>query len=174
MKKIMLIGSGGTGKSTLARQIGQMLAIEVIHLDTLMWRSNWEIIYKDEQIAIQQKLVRKDEWIIDGNYGGTMDIRLREADTVIFFDYSRYLCLYRALKRMIQYRNKSRPDMVEGNNERLDYAFLKWIWAYPKTKRPVILQTLTKLSEEKNVVILGTPKEAKDYIKKLDMQLTEN
>ena len=76
---------------------------------------------------IQQKLVRKDEWIIDGNYGGTMDIRLREADIVIFLDYSRYLCLYRALKRMIQYRNKSRPDMVEGNNERLDYAFLKWI-----------------------------------------------
>lgn len=90
MKKIMLIGSGGAGKSTLARQIGQMLAIEVIHLDTLMWRSNWEIIDKEEQIAIQHNIVQKDEWIIDGNYGGTMDIRLREADTVIFLDYSRY------------------------------------------------------------------------------------
>lgn len=81
MKKIMLIGSGGAGKSTLARKIGQILAIEVTHLDTLMWRSNWEIIDRNEQMDIQQKLVRKDEWIIDGNYGGTMDIRLREADT---------------------------------------------------------------------------------------------
>ena len=68
MKKIMLIGSGGAGKSTLARKIGQILDIEVIHLDTLMWRSNWEIIDRNEQMDIQQKLVRKDEWIIPAIY----------------------------------------------------------------------------------------------------------
>jgi adenylate kinase family enzyme len=165
---MMLIGSGGAGKSTLARQLGKKLYIEVIHLDTIMWKPGWRFMEREEQIKIQQALVQKESWIIDGNYGGTMDIRFEKADTIIFLDYSRYLCLYRALKRMIQYKNMTRPDMIEGNDERLDFTFLKWIWNYPKQKRPQIMERLNEFSKEKQVVILSTPKEAERFLEKIE------
>lgn len=85
----MLIGSGGSGKSTLARQLGNILNIQVYHLDAIFWKPNWEGVSKEEQISIQTDLVKKDEWLIDGNYGGTLDIRMDAADTIIFLDINR-------------------------------------------------------------------------------------
>ncbi|RCW39737.1 adenylate kinase family enzyme [Paenibacillus prosopidis] len=124
MKKIILIGSGGSGKSTLARQLGEKLKIKVYHLDALFWKPNWTGVPKDEQRKVQNDLVKEDEWIIDGNYGGTMDIRLNAADTIIFLDFPRIICVFRAFKRMVQYRNKIRPDMGEGCEERFPLSFL--------------------------------------------------
>ncbi|MFC4386224.1 DNA topology modulation protein [Gracilibacillus marinus] len=164
MRKIILIGSGGAGKSTLARQLGHKLKINVYHLDALYWKPNWVGISRDEQRSIQKDLVSKEEWIIDGNYGGTIDIRLHAADTIILLDLPRIICVYRALKRMIQYRNRTRPDMGEGCKERIDVHFLKWIWNYPKTKRPEILNKLEHLKEVKQVVILQSPNEVKKFL----------
>src|SRR5699024_11131736 len=116
---------------------------------------------------IQTELVNKEEWIIDGNYGGTIDIRLQAADTIIFLDIPRTICVYRAFKRMIQYRNKTRPDMGKDCNERLDINFLKWIWQYPKTKRPDIVKKLEGLSTEKQIIILQTPKQIQQFIENI-------
>lgn len=164
MKKIALIGSGGSGKSTLARKLGMKLNIEVYHLDALLWKPNWQPTSKEDQRKIQMELVKKEEWIIDGNYNGTMDIRLREADTIIFLDFSRVLCTYRALKRMIQYRNRKRPDMAEGVKERFDLNFIKWIWNYPKKIRPVVLKRFEGLPNDKVIIILKSPKEAQHFL----------
>lgn len=122
---------------------------------------------KDEQRKVQNDLVNNEEWIIDGNYGGTMDIRLNAADTIIFLDIHRTICVYRAFKRMIQYRNKTRPDMGEGCEERIDLNFLIWIWNYPKTKRPDILRKLEQLSEDKQVIILKSPNEVQRFLNKI-------
>lgn len=165
--RIMIIGSGGAGKSTLSRTLGEKLNINVIHLDILLWKPNWNQVARDEQIKIQQQIIQDKEWIIDGNYGGTMDIRFQEADTIIFLDLLRIICIYRAIKRAIQYRNKSRPDMVEGNKERLDFNFYKWIWNYPKDKRPEIINKLKELENEKKVVHLESIKETQNYIDSL-------
>ena len=127
MKKVILIGSGASGKSTMARQLGEKLKIEVYHLDALFWQPNWVGVPKDEQRKVQNELVKKEEWIIDGNYGGTMEIRLNAADTIIFLDIHRVICVYRAFKRIVQYRNITRPDMGEGCEERFDLQFFKWI-----------------------------------------------
>ncbi|WP_210365410.1 DNA topology modulation protein [Bacillus sp. REN3] len=167
MKKIVLIGSGGSGKSTLARQLGEKLKINVYHLDALFWKPNWVGVPKDEQRKVQNDLVNKEEWIIDGNYGGTIHIRLNAADTIIFLDINRTICVYRAFKRMVQYRNKTRPDMGEGCEERFDLDFFKWIWNYPKTKRPEILKRLHQLSKEKQVIILKSPKEVRQFFEKV-------
>lgn len=164
MKKIMLIGSGGSGKSTLARELGKKLGTDVYHLDVLLWKPNWEGVPKEEQRKIQNNIVNKEDWIIDGNYGGTMDIRLNAADTIIFLDIHRTTCMYRAFKRMVQYRDKTRPDMAEGNEERFDLDFYKWIWCYPKTKRPGILKKLKQLSTDKEIIVLKSPKEVKQFI----------
>ena len=164
MKKIAIIGSGGAGKSTFARQISNKLNIEVYHLDAILWKPNWVATSKHEQQEIQRNLVAKESWIIDGNYGGTLDIRVNAADTVIFLDIHRVICVYRAIKRVLRYRNKTRPDMREGCEEKFDLDFLKWIWDYPKEKRPSILKMLDEVSKEKNVIILCSPKEVGYFI----------
>ncbi|QUG42489.1 DNA topology modulation protein [Psychrobacillus sp. INOP01] len=168
MKKIALIGSGGSGKSTLARRLGKKLNIEVYHLDALFWKPNWTPTSKEEQIEVQNELVKKEEWIIDGNYNGTMDIRLNAVDTIIFVDINRVICIYRVFKRMVQYRGKSRPDMAEGVNERFDFDFLKWVWEYPKTKKPVVLKKLERLPNDKKVIILNSPREVQLFLDKVN------
>ncbi|WP_121610762.1 DNA topology modulation protein [Mesobacillus foraminis] len=167
MKKIVLIGSGGSGKSTLARQLGEKLKIDVLHLDSLFWKPGWVETPREEWIDTQQYLVKGETWIMDGNYGGTMGIRLNAADTIIFLDIPRIICVYRAFKRMLQYRNKTRPDMGEGCEERFNYEFFKWIWEYPKTKRPKILERLEELSKEKEVIILKAPKEVENFLEQM-------
>jgi adenylate kinase family enzyme len=72
---------------------------------------------------------------MDGNFGSTRELRMQAADTIIMLDVPRRVCMYRAIKRAIQYRGKKRPDMGEGCNERIDHEFLLWVWNYPKQGR---------------------------------------
>ncbi|MBY0122012.1 DNA topology modulation protein [Bacillus sp. S/N-304-OC-R1] len=168
MRKIVIIGSGGAGKSTFARKLGHILNRNVYHLDVLFWKPNWEGVPRDEQIKIQNEIIQEEEWIMDGNYSGTMEIRLQTADTIIFLDISRTICLFRVIKRMIKYRNKTRPDMGEGCKEKIDIPFLKWVWNYPKAKRPEILKKLHGLSSCKKVIILRSPKEVQQFLDKVE------
>lgn len=167
MKKIVIIGSGGSGKSTLAKQLGEKLKLKVYHLDALFWKANWVGVSKNDQIKIQNDLVKEESWIIDGNYGGTMDLRLKAADTIIFLDINRWICMFRIFKRLLKYRNKTRPDMGEGCEERFSLEFLEWIWKYPHDKRPGILNSLADLSVDKKVIILSTPNQVKSFMKRL-------
>ncbi|WP_169083461.1 DNA topology modulation protein [Paenibacillus sp. PL91] len=164
MKKIILIGSGGSGKSTLARTIGKILLINVYHLDAIFWKPGWVATPKDEQKKVQEKLINHERWIIDGNYGGTIDIRLNAADTIIFIDLSRWICLFRVLKRRFQYRNKKRDDLAEGCEERINFQFLKWVWDYSIEQKPKIMEQLRNHSPDKRVIILKSPKEVKQFI----------
>src|SRR5690625_4497401 len=99
MKKIAVISSGS---STLARKFGALLHIKTFQLDVLFWKPGWVGVTKEEQRLVQSELVKRKTWIIDGNYGGTMDIRLNNADTIIFLDMPRTICAYRVIKRWIQ------------------------------------------------------------------------
>lgn len=138
------------------------------HLDVLHWKPNWEPVPKENQRLIQKEVVKKPQWIIDGNYGGTLDIRLEAADTIIFLDFKHTLCLYRVMKRAVQYRNKQRPDMREGNREHIDMAFYRWVWHFPKNQRPRIVEKLDRLSSDKIVIWLHTPKEVEEWIKRIE------
>ncbi|CEG22983.1 topology modulation protein [Planococcus massiliensis] len=171
MEKIAIIGSGGSGKSTFARKLGDKLQLPVYHLDAILWKPNWTAVSRSQQEAIQLQLVNKEEWIIDGNYNGTLDLRLEAADCIIFMDMPRNLCIYRILKRNFLYRNTQRPDMATGCQERFDLKFLKWVWNYSRDQRPRVLQKLQRLAIEKELVILASPKEAKDFLEQLK---TEN
>lgn len=161
MNRIVLIGSGGSGKSTLARQIGEKRKLQVWHLDQLFWNPGWVPTNKEEQRLTQQSLMEEERWIMDGNYNGTMDLRLEQADTIIFIDLPRVVCLYRVLKRNWQYRNRTRPDMAEGCEERLDLGFLKWVWSYPTKHRPVILKRLRNYAHEKTIIVLKSRKDVR-------------
>ena len=159
-----VIGSGGAGKSVFSRELGERTGIPVIHLDALHWRPGWVEPPNDEWAALNRELVKAERWIIDGNYGATMAIRFAAADTVIFLDVARLVCLWSAITRSIRYRNRTRPDMAPGLREKIDLAFLQWIWGYPKTRRPGILQLLQRLPSTTVVVRLRSRREMRDWL----------
>jgi adenylate kinase family enzyme len=169
MKKIVLVGSSGSGKSTLARQLGEMLSIDVYHLDAIFWKPGWIATPKDEQKAVQEELVNRDSWIIDGNYGGTMTIRLEAADTIIFVDLSKWICIFRVLKRRFQYRNIKRTDMAEGCEERINFKFLRWVWDYPTKQKPKIVDNLRRLSKEKKVIVLRSRSDVREFLASVEI-----
>lgn len=164
MRKVLVIGPGGAGKSTFASQLGKLLEIEVVHLDKFYWRTGWVEMPKPEWRQTVMQLLRRDAWIMDGNYSGTLDLRLQACDTVIFLDLTRTLCLWRVLKRAILYRNKTRPDMAEGCRERLTVEFMLWIWNYPKRSRAKIVNMLESKTEAKRIIWLRSPADVKKFL----------
>jgi adenylate kinase family enzyme len=164
MQRILVIGSGGSGKSTVARRIAERTGLPLIHLDALYWKAGWQETPKREWAQMVEQIAEQDTWVMDGNYGGTLDRRLDAADTVIFLDLSRWTCLARVLKRRIEFHGGSRPDMAEGCFEQLDWELLRWVWRYPKEKRPRVLKKLADLPREKKVVILRSPAEVEQFL----------
>ena len=165
MKKVLVIGPGGAGKSTLAQELGKLLNMEVLHLDKFYWRPGWVETPKSEWAKTVRDLLSQDAWIMDGNYSGTLDIRFEACDTVIFLDMTRSLCLRRVLKRAIQYRKQSRPDMAEGCREKLSFEFIKWIWNYSSRTRPKIVRLLESKLEGKKIVWLRSQSEVKRFLR---------
>ena len=167
MKKIIIIGSGGAGKSTLARELGHKMDLPVYHLDALLWKPQWEMTSREEQVMIQEDLFKKESWIIDGNYGGTLEKRIAESDTIIFIDRPRLVCIYQILKRYRQYKHTSRPDMHQDCPEKLDFVFIKWVWNFPDNQRIDILKLLSLVKQSKNVITLRNNKEIELFLSSL-------
>ena len=168
MKRVAIIGSGGAGKSTLAKTLGDTLDLPVIHLDQHFWNPNWTEKPMTEWERRHEDLLAQERWVMDGNYGGTMEARIEAADTVIFLDLPRLFCVWRVLKRYLTYRNTTRPDMAPGNPEKLDLNFFRYIWDYPQTRRPLVLERLKRL-EGKTVVHLKNPRQVKDFLQGLQV-----
>lgn len=166
MKKIIVIGSGGAGKSTFARRLADLLSIEVIHLDQLYWKPNWVTTPKDEWSKIVEELLSRDSWVMDGNFGGTREMRMAASDTIIFLDIPRRICLYRILKRVVVYRGKTRPDMAEGCKEKFDLEFVQWVWNYPNRSRRSLLEEIEKFKDKK-IVILRSTNDTESFLEEL-------
>lgn len=143
----------------------------MIHLDAEHWRSGWAEPPTHEWEARVLELAAGDRWIMDGNYGGTMEPRFAAADTIIMLDLPRRTCLWRVVWRRIRYHRQSRPDMADGCYEQLDWGFLKWVWRYPRDHRPGILARLRELEAEKRVVILATPGAVRRFVDGVKQQV---
>ncbi|HJQ34317.1 MAG TPA: DNA topology modulation protein [Pyrinomonadaceae bacterium] len=167
MRKILVIGTGGAGKSTFARALGERLGLPVIHLDREYWRAGWVEPPKDEWRQRVEELSARAAWVMDGNYSGTFDVRFDACDTIIFLDLPRAVCLWRVLKRSVMYRRTLRPDMAEGCPERLDFKFIQWIWGYRSTRRPKVLALLERHSRDKRVIHLSTRAEVEQFLENI-------
>ena len=162
-KRIMIIGSPGSGKSTFARKLSQITQLPLIHLDKEFWKDGWIETPRQEWIKKQKQLILGDEWIIDGNYGGTMDIRLEKADTIICFKLSRTVCLLSYFKRVITNIGKVRADMPEGCPEKFDFEFMKYIWNFPKASGKTNIDVLEK-NKDKQIIVFKSRKESKQFL----------
>jgi adenylate kinase family enzyme len=162
MQRVAVIGSGGAGKSTLSRQIGAIADLPVIHLDHHYWSPGWVATPDPEWAVIQRELLAADRWVVDGNYGGTLDLRAELADTIVFLDLPRRVCLSRALRRV-----RSPRLQAPGCPQRVDFAFLRWIWSFPYRTRPRLLAVLDTYAAAIEVVHLVSNADVRAYLDRL-------
>ncbi|KAA8998941.1 AAA family ATPase [Affinibrenneria salicis] len=139
-KRIVILGNAGSGKSSLARQLGEKLALPVVHLDRLFWGPGWTKPVASEFRVRVSAAIKDSRWICEGNYHRrTFDLRLPTADLIIWLDAPRLICMKRVALRSL--RNEPRPDLPDGCTEKIDaefVSFLRYVWRFDRYERPAI------------------------------------
>jgi adenylate kinase family enzyme len=153
-RRIMVIGSGGGGKSTFARELALRTGLPLVHLDRHYWRPGWVPTPRDEWAECVRQLSSGDSWILDGNYGGSLSIRVQRCDAIVFFDMPRLVCLRGVLQRWLVHQFKPRPDLAEGCPEKMDMTFLRWIWNYPRDSRARVAAALQQAGPDVEVLMI--------------------
>ena len=164
MERILIIGCGGAGKSTLARQLGNLTGLPVVHLDKLFWHPGWVESTKEEIDAKITAALDEPQWIMDGNYNRTLPMRIQKCDTVIYLDFSRFACLMGVAKRVLSTYGTVRPDMAEGCPERFDLDFLRWVWNFNKNKREQYYRLLNE-AEGVETIALKNRRAVRKFLK---------
>lgn len=159
--------SAGVGKSTFASELGKKLSINVYHLDILYWKPGWVESSLEEFRFKQDKIVKLDQWTMDGNYSNTYDLRAHYVDTIIYLELLLMVCLYRVFKRYILNIGITRPDMREGCTEKLDYNFIKFVITtnYPRKKKMIKrLKKFREINHEIKIVRLTNNNAIKSFL----------
>lgn len=159
MKKIIVIGCPGSGKSTFSKSLHKITKIPLYHLDMLFWNEDKTTVEKSVFLDRLLKIIENSEWIIDGNYGSTMELRIQKCDTVIFLDYPLDVCLNGINER----KGKPRSDMPWIESDEDDAEFVEFIKNYNSQSRPKVMELLKKYSQ-KEIYIFSTRAEAEDFL----------
>lgn len=158
MKKVIVIGCPGSGKSVFSRALHKKTEIPLYHLDMMYWNADKTTVPKDVFRTRLDDVLRRDKWIIDGNYGSTMELRLAACDTVFFLDYPLEVCLGGIKER----RGKPRSDMPWIETE-TDEEFIEFIKNYNSESKPKVLALLEKYCD-KNIIIFKSREESDEYL----------
>ena len=165
-QRIVILGSSGGGKSTLARQLGESLDLPVVHLDRLFWKPGWVESPRAEFDARVLEVTATECWVIDGNYSRTLPARIERADLIIYIEISRYRALWRVMRRWRSSLGRTRPDMGEGCPERIDFGFLSFVWHYPNRRGPEHRQMAEDAGAAgKTLVVLKAGREVSEFAK---------
>lgn len=168
MKRVAVVGCPGSGKSTFCRRLANKVKLPIIHLDTY-YHDKSKAYFEAQDLeawkVICTQLASEDKWIIDGNFGATFEERFARADTIVFFDYPRYLCIWRIFKRRIKFHNRPRPEMPDDWQERFDYGFMRYVWNFKKQSRHKIIDALHVTNAD--FIVLKHPRDAEKYLKSL-------
>jgi len=166
--KVAVIGYSGAGKSTLARALGERYGVPVLHMDWVYWVPDWQVRDREEAHRIVHEFMEQPQWVIDGNYTKfEYERRMAEADRIIFLNFSRLACFFRAWKRFFQFRGATRADMGEGCTEKMDLEFMKWILWKGRTQREKKGYRFTLSEYPEKVDILRSQREINRYLEGL-------
>ena len=163
MKKIMVIGCPGSGKSTFSKELHRITNIPLYHLDMMYWNEDKTFVDSDVFKDRLLNVLNEEKWIIDGNYASTQELRMQACDTIFFLDYELEVCL----KGIQERKGKKRSDMpwVEDVNED-DDEFIEFIKNYNNDSRPIVLDLLNKYSN-KNIFVFRNREEADKFLKEI-------
>ena len=159
MKRIIVIGCPGSGKSTVSRALHNKTGIPLYHLDMMYWNADKTTVEKSVFLERLSAVLEKDEWIIDGNYGSTMELRMAVCDTVFLFDLPVEVCLDGAISRI----GKGRYDIPWIETE-LDLSFMREIEEFPNKNLPTIYALIDKYKDGKTVVVFKSREEADAFL----------
>ncbi|SDE39114.1 Adenylate kinase [Salipiger thiooxidans] len=169
MKRVMIVGQPGAGKSTLARQLGARTGLPVVHIDHIHWTPGWVEREREEKFAMMRAAERKESWIIEGGLSATWDTRLARADTVIVLDLPLALRLWRLLKRRVEFAGgQTRPDLPDNCPERFDAEFLKWVWDTRHSNRVRNRAVADQAGPGVRTVVLTSPRAVQRFLRDLD------
>ena len=162
MKKVIVIGCPGSGKSTLSKSLAVITGIPLYHLDMMYWNADKTTVGKAVFLERLTLALKEEEWIIDGNYSSTMEMRMAACDTVIFLDYPTDVCLDGIRAR----RGKARSDIPWVENED-DAEFIEFIKTFKEKERPKVISLIGKLPD-KSVIILKSREESDIFLKNIE------
>ena len=153
--KISIMGYSGAGKTTLANQLAAQYGCGVLHLDRVNFTHGWRERDRAEAQQMLEETLAQPDWVIDGNYANLcIDRRLAQSDRIILLLFPRRICFFRAVKRYLRYRGRTRPDMGEGCMEKFDLAFAKWLlWEGRTSTRRQYLLGIARRYPQKTVVL---------------------
>jgi adenylate kinase family enzyme len=172
--RILVVGTSGSGKTTLARELSKRLRIKDIELDALFWKERWAQSGLDEfREKIRKAMEGAAGYVIHGNYNKVKDLTWANVDTVIWLDYSRYIVMWRVLKRTIT-RIVTQEELWSGNKETFRNSFLAkdaivfWAWkTYRKRKEQYTLMMREKPYGSKEYLVFKHPRETRKYLEAL-------
>lgn len=162
--KIIVIGSPGAGKSVFSKKLREVTNLPLYHLDMLYHNEDGTHILKEELEEKLKEIFKEDKWIIDGNYQRTLEMRIKECDTVFLLDFPTKICLEGAKYRI----GKLRDDMP-WIEDKLDEEFEQRIINFSRDKLPKIYELLNKYKNNLNITIFKSRQEADNYIEKLKL-----
>ncbi len=164
MKKVIVIGCPGSGKSTFSKKLAERTKLPLYHLDLLYWNADKTTVSKEIFCKRLKDVLQKSEWIIDGNYASTLEIRIKECDTVFFLDYPLDVCLDGIRSR----QGKARSDMpwVENSDE-IDRDFLEFIQRYETDNKPEV-ETLLQKYASREIYFFKTRLQSEEFLARIE------
>ena len=159
MKRILVIGCPGAGKSTFARKLRDLTGLRLIYLDQIWHKADRTNVTREEFDASLEQILNEDQWIIDGNYLRTLETRLKRCDTVFFLDYPADICLEGARSRI----GKVHEDLPWVETK-FDPEFQQWIKDFPRDQLPQIYELLEKYTSGKKIIIFRSRDEADNWL----------
>lgn len=153
--RIAIIGYSGSGKSTTAKILSKYAHLPVLHLDSVHFAPGWVERPDEECCAIVSAFIAQNRWVVDGNYSKICyEERLQRADTILFLNFNRFTCFFRAFRRYLKFRGKTRPDLGKGCPEKFDFEFFSWLlWRGRTQARRRRFEDITKHYKDKVLVI---------------------
>ena len=164
MNRISVIGGPGTGKSTLANNIGKELNLPIYHLDAIHHLENWKVRDSVERDKIILEKIEGERWIIDGTYKSTLEARVKKSDMVIFLNYSTIARVRSVLSRYFKNKGKEKPE-IPGCKEQMNWKFLKLVIKWEQGRINIINETLEK-NKDKNIIIFKNRRKLNKWYKK--------
>lgn len=164
--KIQICGFSGSGKSTFAKRLSELLKLDLLYIDTIKFGSNWEeFSHEKVENDLLNFLQNHSSWVIDGNYFKDAPIRFEECDLLFIFKFNRFKCLYGAIRRYFKYKGKVRESIGSHLDEKIDWSFIKWI-LYESRKSPFI-DPLLKYEKQysKKVVVFTKRRQVNKYLR---------
>ncbi|MFH9071346.1 topology modulation protein [Streptomyces alboflavus] len=153
MKKVAIVGCGGSGKSYLARELGKVLDAPVTHLDAAFYDDEWNELPMDKFAEVQRELVAQPKWVIDGNYNSTLQIRLEACDTIVLMDVSTPAALYGIFSRQIRHGAGHKGN---GVHNRIHWGVIKYVATYRRKMRPRVMAKIEQFAAGHADVVLLT------------------